>query len=85
MYFRSRKDFHQNWCLKFVEVEGSLVLLDLLLLSADGPVVLGEVLCELLVRRLGEEGLLPQIRGQVGVRLGDGGVGSLGCEREPRI
>ena len=39
---------------------------------------LGQVVGELLVGRLGEDGLLPQIGGQVGVGLGDGGVGSLG-------
>lgn len=33
-----------------------------------------------LVRRLGEDRLLPQIRGQVAVGLGDGIKGSLGCK-----
>ena len=56
--------------------------LGLTLRSRHARVVLGQVVGELLVGRLGEEGLLPQIRGQVGVRLGDGGVGSLGCETE---
>ena len=41
--------------------------------------VLGEVVAELLVRRLGEEGLLPQVGGQVGVGLGDSGIGGLSC------
>ena len=44
----------------------------------DAVVGLGQVVGELLVGRLGEDGLLPQIGGQVGVGLGDGGVGSLG-------
>merc|ERR1719367_140044 len=57
---------------------GVLVLLDLLFLSADRAVVLLQVVRVLLVRRLLEEGLLPQVRGQVGVGLGDGGVRGLG-------
>ena len=57
------------------------VLLDLLLLGTDGTVVLGEVVAELLVRRLGEEGLLPQVGGQVGVGLGNGGVSGLGWKK----
>ena len=56
----------------------TLVLLDLLLLRTNGPVVLGQVVGILLIRTLGEDGLLPQVGGQVGVGLGDGGVGSLG-------
>ena len=40
--------------------------------------VLRQVVGVLLVGRLLEEGLLPQVRGQVGVGLGDGGVGGLG-------
>ena len=40
--------------------------------------VLGQVVRELLVGGLGEEGLLPQVGGQGGVGLGDGGVGGLG-------
>ena len=43
---------------------------------------LGQVVAELLVWRLGEHGLLPQVGGQVGVGLGDGGVGGLGCKTE---
>merc|ERR1719367_682106 len=57
---------------------GVLVLLDLLFLSADRAVVLLQVVRVLLVRRLLEEGLLPQVRGKVGVGLGDGGVRGLG-------
>ena len=55
-----------------------LVLLDFLFLGAHGPVILDQVVGELLVRRLGEDGLLPQIRGQVGVGVSDGSVGGLG-------
>ena len=33
-----------------------------------------------LVRRLGEDSLLPEIRGQVAVGLGDGIKGGLGCK-----
>ena len=40
--------------------------------------VLGEVISELLVGRLLEDGLLPQVGGQVGVSGGHGGVGRLG-------
>ena len=46
--------------------------------SADGLVVLREVVRELLVGRLLEDGLLPQVGGQVGVSGGHGGVGRLG-------
>merc|ERR1719192_1981632 len=48
--------------------------------SADthGLVVLGEVVRELLVGRLLEDGLLPQVGGRVGVSGGHGGVGRLG-------
>merc|ERR1719458_2398616 len=56
----------------------SSVLLDLLLLGADRAVVLRQVVRVLLVGGLLEQGLLPQVRGQVGVGLGDGGVGGLG-------
>ena len=55
-----------------------LVLLDFLALRANGSVVLDQVVCELLVGRLGEDSLLPQVRGQVGVGVGDGSVGGLG-------
>merc|ERR1719290_571100 len=41
-------------------------------------VVLGQVVRELLVGGLGEDRLLPQVGSQVGVGLGDGGIGSLG-------
>ena len=40
--------------------------------------VLREVVRELLVERLLEDGLLPQVGGQVGVSGGHGGVGRLG-------
>ena len=40
--------------------------------------VLGEVISELLVGRLLEDCLLPQVRGQVGISGGHGGIGSLG-------
>ncbi len=40
--------------------------------------VLDQVVCELLVGRLSEDSLLPQVRGQVGVGVGDGSVGGLG-------
>ena len=40
--------------------------------------VLGEVISELLVGRLLEDGLLPQVRGQVGVGGGHGGISGLG-------
>ena len=55
-----------------------LVLLDLLLLNTHGLVVLGQVVSELLVGRLLEDGLLPQVGSQVGVCGGNGSVGSLG-------
>ena len=40
--------------------------------------VLREVVRELLVGRVLEDGLLPKVGGQVGVSGGHGGVGSLG-------
>ena len=55
-----------------------LVLLDLLSLHTDSLVVLLKPVGELLVRRLLEDGLLPQVGGQVGVGGGHGSVGSLG-------
>ena len=39
--------------------------------------ILGEVISELLVGRLLEDGLLPQVGGQVGISGGHGGIGSL--------
>ena len=54
-----------------------LVFLLLLLLCSYGTVVLGEEVCELLVRALLEHGLLPEVWGQVGVGLGDGSVRGL--------
>ncbi len=56
----------------------SLVLLDFLSLGSHGSVVLGQVVCELLVRRLGENCLLPQVRRQVCVGVCDGSIGCLG-------
>merc|ERR1711931_527146 len=40
--------------------------------------MLGQEIGEFLVRRLGEASFLPQIRGQVGVGLGDGSICGLG-------
>ena len=55
------------------------VLLDFLLLGGgDGSVVLGQMVGELLVGRLGEHGLLPQVGSEVSVGLTDGGVCGLG-------
>merc|ERR1711982_16960 len=53
-----------------------LVLFDFLSLNTHGSVVLGQVFSELLVWRL-EDGLLPQIRSQVGISGGDSSVGCL--------
>jgi len=55
-----------------------LVLLDFLFLSSHGLVRLRQVVAELLVGRLGEHSLLPQVWSQVGIGLGDGSVGGLG-------
>ena len=55
----------------------ALVLLDLLLLHTNGLVVLGEIISELLVRRLLEDGLLPQVWCQVGVCGSHGSVSGL--------
>jgi len=55
-----------------------LVLLDFLSLDTNGSVVLGQIFCELLVGRLLEDGLLPQIRSQVGIGGGHSSVGCLG-------
>merc|ERR1719458_528389 len=70
--------FRQSYSANTIFSSSSSVLLGLLLLDANGAVVLPKVLRVLLVRRLLEEGLLPQVRGQVGVGLADGGVGGLG-------
>jgi len=43
-----------------------------------GVMMLGQEIGEFLVRRLGEASFLPQIRGQVGVGLGDGSICGLG-------
>lgn len=40
--------------------------------------ILGQVVCELLIRGLGENSLLPQVRRQIGIGVSDGSVGGLG-------
>merc|ERR1719400_1498194 len=50
----------------------------LLLLNTSGAVVLRQEVSELLVGRLGEDSLLPEVGGEVTVGLGNGGVGCLG-------
>merc|ERR1719495_2497351 len=50
----------------------------LLLLNTSGAVVLSQEVSELLVGRLGEDSLLPEVRGEVTVGLGDGSIGCLG-------
>jgi len=55
-----------------------LVLLDFLFLGSHWLVSLCQVVAELLVWRLGEHSLLPQVGCQVGVGLGDSGVSGLG-------
>ena len=57
-----------------------LVLFNFLALSGHGCVVLSQVVGIFLVGRLGEHGLLPQIRGQEGVGLADSSIGGLGCK-----
>ena len=54
----------------------------LLFLDRSPGVVLGQVVCKLLVWRLGEDSLLPQIRGQVAVCVGNSCISSLGCKRQ---
>ena len=61
-----------------IRVGAALVGAGLLLLVAKGLVVLGQEVGVLLVGRLGEHGLLPEVGGQEAVGLGDGGVGGLG-------
>ena len=61
-----------------------LVLFDLLLLRSERPMVLGQVVGILLIRTLGEDSLLPQVGGQVGVGLGDGGVSGLSCNEKDK-
>ena len=46
----------------------------LLPLGPNGLVVLGQKVGKLLVGRLLEHGLLPQVGGEEGVGLGDGGI-----------
>ena len=51
-----------------------LVMFLLLPLGPNGLVVLGQKVGKLLVGRLLEHGLLPQVGGEEGVGLGDGGI-----------
>ena len=55
-----------------------LVLLDLLSLDTNSLVVLLEPVCELLVGRLLEYGLLPEVGSQVGIGGSHSSVGGLG-------
>ena len=55
-----------------------LVLLNLLSLDTNSLVVLGQPVGELLVGRLLEHGLLPQVGGQVGVGGSHSSIGRLG-------
>merc|ERR1711934_301383 len=55
-----------------------LVSPSLLLLNPSSAVVLRQEVGELLVGRLGEDGLLPEVGGQVTVGLSNGSVGCLG-------
>merc|ERR1719222_584206 len=55
-----------------------LVSPSLLLLNPSSAVVLRQEVGELLVGRLCEDGLLPEVGGKVAVGLGNGGVGCLG-------
>merc|ERR1712037_639067 len=50
----------------------------LLLLNTSGAVVLRQEVSELLVGRLGEDSLLPEVGGEVTVGLGNGSIGCLG-------
>lgn len=62
----------------------SLVHLLFLSLSGLAGVVLGQVVGELLVWRLGEGSLLPQVRGQVRISVGNGNVGCF-CYKKPKV
>ena len=55
-----------------------LILLLFLPLISERLVVLGQEVCVLLVGRLHEHSLLPQVGGEEGVGLADGSVGGLG-------
>jgi len=57
---------------------GNLISLGFLLLGASGTVVLGQEVTVVLVGRVDEYGLGPQVRGKIGVSLGDGSIGGLG-------
>lgn len=57
-----------------------LVLLDLLLLRSQGAMILGQVVGKLLVGRLGENGLLPEVWRQVGIGLRNSSIGRLSCK-----
>lgn len=65
---------------------GLISLVHLLLLSLSGlaGVVLGQVISELLVWRLGEGSLLPQVRGQVRIGVGNGSVCCF-CYKKPKV
>ena len=64
------------------KIHENLVLFSFLLLSlgSSGSVVFGQKVSKFLVWRLGENGFLPQIGGQVGVRLCNGSISCLGCK-----
>ena len=66
--------------LHSVCVESGLVHFLLLSLARLAGVVLGQVICELLVWRLGESSLLPQVRGQVRIGVGNGSICCLCCK-----
>ena len=59
----------------------SLVLLDFLLLSTHWLVRLGQVVAELLVGRLDENGLLPQVGSQIGIGLSDSSISGFSCNK----
>ena len=59
-------------------MKNPLILLLFLSLNSYRPVVLGQEVGELLVGRLLEDSLLPQVWGKVGVGGRDSSVGSLG-------
>ena len=63
-----------------VELEWDLVALDFLLLNSDRLVGLAQVVGVLLVGGGLQGFLLPQVRGQVAVGLGDGVEGCLCCK-----
>lgn len=64
---------------------GLLLLQSFLSYCSLSSVILCQEVCKLLVWSLGKHSLLPHVRGQVAVGLGDGCKGSLSCKADKNL